>query len=348
MCLYPRLIKNRKYTSNKKNRGNIPPVKDDRVKYVPVGCGDCKECRQQKTRHWSTRLLEDIKTNKHGVFVTLTFSDKSIAELEHDVNNYMIKDNKRIKHKRNLQGYILDNEIATRAVRIFNEKWRGITGKAIRHWLVTELGHRGTENIHLHGILWVKGNKLKVYEAIEQVWTFGHIWPREERDRKSTYVNEKTVAYTVKYVSKKDLIHKTYKPTILTSPGIGNNYSNTHNSKLNAYNGTNTKEYYKTSTGHKVAIPTYWRNKIYTEEEREKLWLQKLDKEERWVLGNKISIKNGYDTYNKAIEEAREINKRLGYGSDEKDEARAEYERDRRILMQKTRIAKGKAPSAGS
>jgi hypothetical protein len=31
MCLYPRLIKNRKYIKNKKNGGNIPPVKDERV-----------------------------------------------------------------------------------------------------------------------------------------------------------------------------------------------------------------------------------------------------------------------------------------------------------------------------
>ena len=31
MCLYPKLIKNRKYIANKKNGGNIPPVSDLRV-----------------------------------------------------------------------------------------------------------------------------------------------------------------------------------------------------------------------------------------------------------------------------------------------------------------------------
>ena len=35
MCLYPRLIKNRKYIANKKNGGNIPPVSDLRVLMVP-------------------------------------------------------------------------------------------------------------------------------------------------------------------------------------------------------------------------------------------------------------------------------------------------------------------------
>ena len=38
MCLYPKLIKNRKYIANKKNGGNIPPVYDLRVLTVPIGC----------------------------------------------------------------------------------------------------------------------------------------------------------------------------------------------------------------------------------------------------------------------------------------------------------------------
>ena len=31
MCLYPKLIQNRKYKANKKNGGIIPPVPDNRV-----------------------------------------------------------------------------------------------------------------------------------------------------------------------------------------------------------------------------------------------------------------------------------------------------------------------------
>ena len=46
----------------------------------------------------------------------------------------------------------------------------------------------------------------------------------------------------------------------------------------------------KIERGHKQALPIYWRNKIYSEEEREKLWLQKLDKKERYVNGQKIDI----------------------------------------------------------
>ena len=50
MCLYPKLIKNPKYRPNKKNNYNPPTCEDDRVLYVPVGCGNCIECRNQKNR----------------------------------------------------------------------------------------------------------------------------------------------------------------------------------------------------------------------------------------------------------------------------------------------------------
>ena len=46
MCYYSQLIKNPKYTANKKNGGVIPHMADKRVILVPIGCGDCKECRK--------------------------------------------------------------------------------------------------------------------------------------------------------------------------------------------------------------------------------------------------------------------------------------------------------------
>ena len=54
MCLYPKKIKNPKYLPNKKNNNNPPEITDERVKYVPVGCGNCMECRKQKKREWET------------------------------------------------------------------------------------------------------------------------------------------------------------------------------------------------------------------------------------------------------------------------------------------------------
>lgn len=324
MCIYNKLIKNRKYTANKKNGGIIPPVLDERTKYVPIGCGKCIECKKQKAQNWRIRLLEDIKTNTNGKFITLTLSNQSIAQLS---------EHPRCK---DIRGYEFDNEIATVAMRYFNERWRKKFGKAIRHWLVTELGHEGTENIHLHGILWTN----ETFETIEKIWQYGFIWPTGKA-RQTNYVNGQTINYSVKYVNKIDEDHKEYNSIVLTSPGIGGNYTKTFDFKKHKFNGTNTIETYRTSTGHTMALPIYWRNKAFTDEEREKLWLQRLDKNERWVCGEKVKADDD-KTYWALIEWHRQRNTRLGYGNDEKNWNREQYENNRRKLLQEKRIKDGK------
>ena len=97
----------------------------------------------------------------------------------------------------------------------------------------------------------------------------------------------------MKYIGKQDEKHKTYKPIILASAGIGRGYEKRKDSENNKYkkNGE-TNETYKTRKGTKLALPIYYRNKIYTEEEREKLWIEKLDKQERYVLGSYRNRRN--------------------------------------------------------
>ena len=59
----------------------------------------------------------------------------------------------------------MENKIATLAVRRFLERWRKKYKKSVRHWLVTELGQKNTEHLHLHGIIWTdKG------EEINKIW----------------------------------------------------------------------------------------------------------------------------------------------------------------------------------
>ena len=108
MCLYPKFIINRKYTVTKKNGGNVPTIKDPRTKYVPVGCGKCMECRKQKARQWSIRLQEHIRNNKNGYFITLSFSDRSLIDLENEINTPQTP-----PKSGGLNGYDLDNKIAT-------------------------------------------------------------------------------------------------------------------------------------------------------------------------------------------------------------------------------------------
>ena len=66
MCLYPKLIKNKKYTKNKKNGGVVPAVSDNRVLYVTAACGKCFECRKQKARAWQVRMSEELRDNPNA------------------------------------------------------------------------------------------------------------------------------------------------------------------------------------------------------------------------------------------------------------------------------------------
>lgn len=311
MCLYPRLIKNRKYIANKKNGGVIPAINDIRVTMVPVGCGKCMECVKQKGRQWQVRLAEEVRSDNKGIFVTLTFSDESIKELSSGIR---------------IDGYERDNEIATLGVRRFLERWRKKHKKSVKHWLVTELGHEGTENIHMHGIIWTDKR-----QDIEDIWKYGYVFMGE-------YIGQDTVNYITKYITKVDNEHREYKPKILTSSGIGKGYIKKINVNRNKYVEGGTRETYKNSKGYEMGLPIYYRNKIYSDEEKEKLWIEKLDKQERWVGGSKIDISENEELYYKAVEYQRKINKRLGYGDDKIDWEKKRYENERRNLQYEKRI----------
>ena len=111
-------MRNRKYGITKKNGGNVPQVKDQRVLVVPVGCGKCMECRKQKSREWQVRLQEDLRHNLNAKFVTFTFNDVELNKIDNEIKD--------------LNGYARDNEICRIAVRRFTERWRKKYKKTIR------------------------------------------------------------------------------------------------------------------------------------------------------------------------------------------------------------------------
>ena len=107
----------------------------------------------------------------------------------------------------------------------------------------------------------------------------------------------------IKYVTKFDEKHKNYKPIICTSNGIGNNYKASLSEK--------SRDKYRTEKGYELTMPIYYRNKIYTESEREELWVRKLDENIRYIGRNKV---NGDDVelILKLLQQERDINKKDG------------------------------------
>lgn len=297
MCLYPKLILNKKYTITKKNKGVIPNMRDNRTKYVSIGCGKCIECMKRKSREWKVRLNEEVQSQyKAGgppaLFVTLTFAEGPLSSFRQQYNDIVEE--------------LKDNAIATRATRLFLERVRKATKRSPKHFLITELGHTGTERIHMHGIIWMPEAELKKH------WQYGYIYVGQ-------YVNEKSINYITKYITKLDTDHKWFTPKILCSPGLGSNFKNSQTAQYHKFTGETTNTLYNTKTGTKLPLPIYYRNQLYTEEQREDLWLNLLNKEKRYVCGEEVDVSTpeGENTYDQLVQYYRSRNKRLGYGTPE-------------------------------
>lgn len=275
MCLYPKLIKNPKYRPNKKNRGKPPKCTDDRLLYIPAACGKCVECRRQKANEWLTRMSEEVRGNKvPSYFITLTLNDENYNQL------------KEISKEKD------DNEIAKIALRRWLERIRKRTGKSIKHWFVTELGENN-DRIHLHGIVWDTNKEL-----INETWQYGFTFIGE-------YVNESTIRYITKYMTKIDEKHKSFIGKVMCSAGIGSNYLKREDAKYNRYKeDTETNQTYRLRDGRRTRLPMYYRNKIYNEEEKEKLWIEMQEKGKTWVDGVECDIDS--IEYNHLLTEARQ------------------------------------------
>lgn len=336
MCLYSTKMYNKKYTANIKNGGIIPEIKDNRIRTIAVGCGNCYECMKKRGNEWKVRLYEELNTkeNERGHFVTLSFTDDQLIILEKAVRIKYLKAKKEAPI-----GYKMDNEIATIGTRRFLERWRKKNGVSVKHWFITELGQKNTERIHIHGIIWSNkikpSNEKRQSEYLDNIWQYGNTWVGK-------YINESTMGYLAKYFTKKDKKHPNYKGKILTTPGIGKEYLNTFAAKLNEYNGKNTYKKYRNKKGFEMNLPKYYYNKLYTEEQREELWLMELDKEERYIFGEKVNVSTskGLETYYKLLKYYRKINKEWGFGNKDTKWQLKEWETMKRIQLSQQRHLK--------
>lgn len=295
---------------NKKN-GGVPPVCDDyRKLYVPVGCGKCIECLHQKSLQWKIRLYEELLVQKHAYFVTLTFAPEEL---------------KKLLEETNLQEC---NAIAGIAVRRFLERWRKKYKKSLRHWLVTELGHDKSERIHMHGIFFSEFPIEK--EECDKIWKYGYV-------DFGKFCNLQTINYIAKYITKIDTDHKNYVPEIFCSAGIGNGYTKRRIiQQIHKFRDKETIEFYRFPNGQKCNLPIYYRNKVFTENQREQLWVHKLDEKKRFVLGVEITNVDtieGDAKYLRVLRKAQEKNLQLGYGDSSKEWKKKAYNVTRRMLM---------------
>jgi len=176
-------------------------------------------------------MIEIKNHPENAQFVTLTYSDESLAKFEQeDAIN-----------------------VASRSIELFRKRWYKKFGCGIKHFLICELGGRDSERVHLHGIIWTDKGK----EEVEKVWGYGFV-------DYGDYVNERTINYIVKYIFKIDEKHPSFITKVWTSKGIGQGYALKEGATFNQFRGILTRDYYRMPSGLKVALPIYLRNKYLT------------------------------------------------------------------------------------
>ena len=88
-------------------------------------------------------------------------------------------------------------------------------------------------------------------------------------------------------MTKKDEDNPEYTGKVLCSPGLGAGYIK-RIGKRHEWKEDNTKEDYYTRQGTYIALPKYYKYKLFTEDQREKLWIYRENSGEKFVGNFKI------------------------------------------------------------
>lgn len=138
---------------------------------MPCGCGQCINCRINKRREWTGRIMLESYKNEKSIFLTLTYDEEHIpANRSLDPNH--VKDwIKRLRSELN--------------------------GRKIRYYLVGEYGDR-TERPHYHVALF--GCDYADNDIINKTWNKGHTFIGGITPESASYV----AGYVTKKMTKHD------------------------------------------------------------------------------------------------------------------------------------------------
>lgn len=221
--------------------------------YATVPCGRCPQCQMTRRSEWSFRLAEELRHSFSATFITLTYDDEHLTYGENhptlvksDVQNFM----KKLRYQQKLCSELL-----------------------IRFYIVGEYGPK-TLRPHYHGILF--NVEPKVIQKLDEIWHRGFTSVGQVNGARIHYVS----GY---FLQKSSYPEGVVKPFSLMSrrPGIGYQYIE----RIGEYH-SQTGNFFLVKDGHKMAMPKYYAEKLFTEAEREeralqiKQWIEEKDRKE--------------------------------------------------------------------
>lgn len=213
-------------------------VKNKQGDMCPVPCGKCPVCAKRRISAWSFRLMQEDKVSSCSHFITLTYDTKHMPITR---NGFM--------------------SINKRDVQLFFKRLRKANLAKLKYYAVGEYGGK-TMRAHYHAIIFNAD-----VSTIQKAWNLGHVHYGQ--------VTGASVGYTLKYMSKGRRIplHRNDDrcPEFgLMSKGLGVSYL-TCNMVQWHRNVISERMYCNLEDGKKIAMPRYFKNKIYTDSERQEI-----------------------------------------------------------------------------
>lgn len=207
---------------------------------VPVPCGKCPPCKLRRVNQWVFRLMQEEKRSSSAHFVTLTYDTTTVPI---SANGFPTL------KKLDLQNYF--------------KRLRKLCPKhKIKYYAVGEYGTKN-KRPHYHAIIYNVPDTQLFFDA----------WSINGQHLGSIHigqVNNNSVAYTMKYIDKPHYkrLHgrdDRAKEFPIMSKQLGANYLS--DAVVKYHQRDLTTNFVTQPGGQRIALPRYYRQKIYTDEQ---------------------------------------------------------------------------------
>lgn len=246
-------------------------MKDQTSEKFPVRCGKCHACLSARTAGWSFRLIKEGEVSESALFVTLTYNTANVPISPKGFMTLRLSD-----------------------IQKFFKRLRKNSGKKIRYYICGEYGGEKMRP-HYHIILF---NCLP--DDVNKAWSY-------EKDGKRLAIGDvhfgdvsgASIGYTLKYMQKEKKIplhaNDDRKKEFATfSKGLGANYLTNAMIQWHKRDLTRTYVFHE---GKKLPMPRYYKEKIYSEKERQIIgeYFKELEENKPELSPEEMHIKMEFD-----------------------------------------------------
>lgn len=234
------------------------PVLSEHV-FLDTPCGKCMACLSNKRSEWQTRLEVELKHATNAWFITLTYDDKNLPFVTKDGIITIGLEN-TIHSFDEMYPTLLESDVQKFFKRL-RKKQAQFTKEQIRYFYVGEYGGQTTRP-HYHLLLFNLNNDERVVHLQTlQAWKKGFVYVGK--------VEPASIAYCTNYIINPEIdVPLGVKPPYARQsrrPAIGHQYINEYK---NYHRNDTDNHVYTSPTGVKRNLPRYYKEKIFSKQER--------------------------------------------------------------------------------